>query len=186
VLKKLFLWIILTIGISLLFYLNENEANAQQVPDIVFETTNASAQPFDDHNFILNIDNLNKNKEICISRDCSFEIIKFHDSGHPAGGVSVPTPEIQSMYSGVDFRIYDTVYKNMSGLEREYQERWRIWANCDTKEIKKDEISICVKNEYDKITILNDFQGIEIPLSLVSGTYDPKSNVIKFTANFVE
>ena len=43
-----------------------------------------------------------------------------------------------------------------------------------------------VKNEYDKITILNDFQGIEIPLSLVSGTYDPKSNVIKFTANFVE
>ncbi|HZL22964.1 MAG TPA: hypothetical protein VFC05_06540, partial [Nitrososphaeraceae archaeon] len=86
--KKLFLWIILTIGISSLFYLNEKETNAQQVPDIVFETTNASAQPFDDHNFILNIDNLNKNKEICISRDCSFEIIKFHDSGHPAGGVS--------------------------------------------------------------------------------------------------
>ena len=138
-LKKLFLWIILTIGISSLFYLNEKETNAQQVPDIVFETTNASAQPFDDHNFILNIDNLNKNKEICISRDCSFEIIKFHDSGHPAGGVSVPTPEIQSMYTGVDFRIYDSVYKNMSGLEREYQERWRIWANCDTKEIKKDE-----------------------------------------------
>ena len=115
--------VILTIGISSLFYLNEKETNAQQVLDIVFETTNASAQPFDDHNFILNSDNLNKNKEICISRDCSFEIIKFHDSGHPVGGVSVPTPEIQSMYSGVDFRIYDSVYKNMSGLEREYQER---------------------------------------------------------------
>jgi hypothetical protein len=48
VLKKLFLWIILTIGISSLFYLNEKETNAQQVPDIVFETTNASAQPFDE------------------------------------------------------------------------------------------------------------------------------------------
>ena len=185
-LKKLFLWIILTIGISSLFYLNEKETNAQQVPDIIFETTNASAQSFSDHDFILNINNMTKNNEICISRDCSFEIIEFHDSGHPTGGVSVPTPGIQSMYSGVDFRLHDTVYKNMSGLEREYQERWRIWANCDTKEIKKDEISICVKNEYDKITILNDFQGIEIPLSLVSGTYDPKLNVIKFTANFVE
>ena len=41
-----------------------------QTPDIVFETTNASAQPFDNHNFVINIDNLNKNKELCISGDC--------------------------------------------------------------------------------------------------------------------
>ena len=42
--------VILTIGLSL-FYSNE-EASAQ-VPDIVFETTNASAQTFSDHDFIL-------------------------------------------------------------------------------------------------------------------------------------
>ena len=40
------------------------------------------------------------------------------------------------MYSGVDIRIHDPIYKNMSGLEREYQERWRIWANCDIAEIR--------------------------------------------------
>jgi hypothetical protein len=150
-LNILTLFIILTIiGIFLsLFYLQQ-EIQAQ-TPDIVFETTNASAQPFDDHNFIININNLNKNKELCISGDCSFEIIKFHDSGHPTGGVSLPTPGIQSMYSGVDFRIHDTAYNNMSGLEREYQERWRIWANCDIEEIKKDTaVFICGKNEYDK------------------------------------
>jgi hypothetical protein len=176
------------------FYLQQEiqaqQQSLHQTPNIVFETTNATAQPFDNHNFIININDLNKNKEICISGDCSFEIIKFHDSGHPAGGVSVPTPEIQSMYSGVDFRIHDIAYNNMSELEREYQERWRIWANCDTQEIQNKDtttaVSTCVKNEYDKITILNDFQGIEIPLSIVSGIYDPKSNVIKFTANFIE
>lgn len=173
---------------SSLFYSQQqiHAQQSQQTSDIVFETTNASAQPFDDHNIMININNLNKNKEICISGDCSFEIIKFHVSGHPTGGVSVPTPEIQSMYSGVDFRIHDSAYNNMSGLEREYQERWRIWANCDIEEIKKDTVFMCGKNPYDEITILNDFQGIEIPLSLISGTYDPKSNVIKFTANFVE
>ena len=130
---------------------------------------------------------MNKNKELCISGDCSFEIIKFHDSGHPTGGVSLPTPGIQSMYSGIDFRIHDTAYNNMSGLEREYQERWRIWVNCDIEEIKKDTaVFICGKNEYDKITISNDLQGIEIPLPLVSGIYDPKLDVMNVTANFVE
>ena len=79
-LKKLFLWIILTIGISSLFYLNEKETNAQQVPDIVFETTNTSSQSFRDHDFILNINNMTKNNEICKSGDCLIEIIEFHDS----------------------------------------------------------------------------------------------------------
>ena len=130
-LDKLFLSVILTIGLSL-FYSNE-EASAQ-VPDIVFETTNASAQSFGDHDFILNINNMTKNNEICKSGDCLIEIIEFHDSGHPTGGVSLPIPGIQSMYSGVDIRIHDPIYKNMSGLEREYQERWRIWANCDIAE----------------------------------------------------
>jgi hypothetical protein len=132
---------------------------------------------------------LNKNKEICTSGDCSFEIIKFHDSGHPTGGIGLPTPEIQSMYSGVDFRIHDIAYNNMSDLEREYQQRRKIWANCDIEEIKKDTttaVFICGKNEYDKITISNDWQGIGIPLSLVSGTYDPKLDVINYTANFVK
>lgn len=95
-LDKLFLSVILTIGLSL-FYSNE-EASAQ-VPDIVFETTNASAQTFSDHDFILNINNMTKNNEICKSGDCLIEIIEFHDSGHPTGGVSLPTPGIQSMYS---------------------------------------------------------------------------------------
>ena len=180
-LDKLFLSVILTIGLSL-FYSNE-EASAQ-VPDIVFETTNASAQSFSDHDFILNINNMTKNNEICKSGgDCLIEIIEFHDSGHPTGGVSLPTPGIQSMYSGVDIRIHDPIYKNMSGLEREYQERWRIWANCDIAEIK-DTIFICGKNDYDKITISNDLQGIEVPLPLISGAYDPELNVVTFAANF--
>jgi len=179
-LDKFFLSVILTIGLSL-FYSNE-EASAQ-VPDIVFETTNASAQSFSDHDFILNINNMTKNNEICKSGDCLIEIIEFHDSGHPTGGVSLPTPGIQSMYSGVDIRIHDPIYKNMSGLEREYQERWRIWANCDIAEIK-DTIFICGKNDYDKITISNDLQGIEVPLPLISGAYDPKLNVVTFAANF--
>jgi hypothetical protein len=42
------------------------------------------------------------------------------------------------------------------------------------------------KNEYDKITISNDLQGIKIPLPLVSGIYDPKLDVMNFTAIFVE
>ena len=179
-LDKLFLSVILTIGLSL-FYSNE-EASAQ-VPDIVFETTNASAQSFSDHDFILNINNMTKNNEICKSGDCLIEIIEFHDSGHPTGGVSLPTPGIQSMYSGVDIRIHDPIYKNMSGLEREYQERWRIWANCDIAEIK-DTIFICGKDDYDKITISNDLQGIEVPLPLISAAYDPELNVVTFDANF--
>ena len=63
-LDKLFLSVILTIDLSL-FYSNE-EASAR-VPDIVFETTNASAQSFRDHDFILNINNMTKNNEICKS-----------------------------------------------------------------------------------------------------------------------
>ena len=39
---------------------------------------------------------MTKNKEICKSEDCLIEIIEFHDSGHPTGGVSLPTPGIQS------------------------------------------------------------------------------------------
>ncbi len=75
----------------------------------------------------------------------------------------------------------------MSGLEREYQERWRIWANCDIEGTQKDTtVFVCGTNEYDKITISNDMQGIEIQLQLVSGTYDPKLDVLNFTANFVE
>ena len=54
---KLFLSVILTIGLSL-FY--SNEESSAQVPEIVFETTNASAQTLSDHDFILNINNMNK------------------------------------------------------------------------------------------------------------------------------
>lgn len=61
---------------------------------------------------------MTKNNEICKSGDCLIEIIEFHDSSHPTGGVSLPTPGIQSMYSEVDIRIHDPIYKNMSGLER--------------------------------------------------------------------
>jgi hypothetical protein len=97
----------------------QQQQSLQQPPDIVFETTNASIQSFKDYNFIITINDLNKNKDLCISGDCSFEIIKFHDSGHPTSdGVSMPTPDIQPMYSGVDFRIHDTVYNNMSDLKR--------------------------------------------------------------------
>jgi len=56
-LDKLFLSVILTIGLSL-FY--SNEESSAQVPEIVFETTNASAQTLSDHDFILNINNMNK------------------------------------------------------------------------------------------------------------------------------
>jgi len=40
---------------------------------------------------------MTKNKEICKLGDCLIEIIEFHDRGHPTGGVSLPTPGIQSM-----------------------------------------------------------------------------------------
>jgi hypothetical protein len=70
----------------------------------------------------------------------------------------------------------------MSGLEREYQERWRIWANCDAE--IKDTILICGKNDYDKITISNDLQDIEVSLPLISGAYDPELNVVTFATNF--
>ena len=128
---------------------------------------------------------MTKNNEICKSGDCLIEIIEFNISGHPtgAGGVSLPTPGIQSMYSGVDIRIHDPIYNNMSGLEREYQERWRIWTNCDIAEIK-DTIFIFGKNDYDKIAISNDLQGIEVQLPLISGAYDPELNVVTFAANF--
>ncbi len=56
-LDKLFLSVILTIGLSL-FY--SNEESSAQVPEIVFETTNASAQTLSDHDFILNINNMSK------------------------------------------------------------------------------------------------------------------------------
>ena len=52
-----------------------NEEASAQVPDIVFETTNASAQSFSDHDFILNINNMTKNNEICKSRDCLISLL---------------------------------------------------------------------------------------------------------------
>lgn len=177
---SIFLSIVIAIGFSLSFYSNE-EIHAQ-TPDIVFETTNASAPSFGDHNFTLSFNNMPKN-EMCKSGECLLEIIKFHDSGHPAGGVSLPTPGIQSMYSGVDVRINDSVYKNMSDLEREYQERWTIWASCDIEEIKNT-VFICGKNTYDTITFSNDFRGIEMPFPLTTGIYDSELNVMKFTSNF--
>ena len=46
-LTKLFLSVILIVGLFSLFYSNE-EANAQQVPDIVFKITKASDESLDD------------------------------------------------------------------------------------------------------------------------------------------
>ena len=65
----------------------------------------------------------------------------------------------------------------------EYQERWRIWANCDIAKIK-DTIFICGKNDYDKIIISNDLQGIKVLLPLISRACDPELNVVTFAANF--
>jgi hypothetical protein len=67
---------------SSLFYSQQqiHAQQSQQTSDIVFETTNASAQSFSDHDFILNINNVTKNNEICKSGDCLIEIIEFHDS----------------------------------------------------------------------------------------------------------
>ena len=84
-LDKFFLSVILTIGLSLVY---SNEEASAQVPNIVFETTNASVQSFGYYDFILNINNMTKNNEICKSGDCLIEKIEFHDSGHPTGGVS--------------------------------------------------------------------------------------------------
>jgi hypothetical protein len=135
-LDKLFLIVILTIGLFSLFYSNE-EANAQ-VPDIIFKITNASSESLDDHNFILNINNITTNKQICKSDDCSIEIIKFHDNGLSTATVSLPTPGIQNMHSGVDFRLVDTAYNNMSEIQREFQERWKVWGNCGIEDIIKE------------------------------------------------
>jgi hypothetical protein len=47
---------------SSLFYSQQqiHAQQSQQTSDIVFETTNASAQPFDDHNIMININNFKK------------------------------------------------------------------------------------------------------------------------------
>ena len=161
--------VILTIGFFSLFYLND-EANAQQVPpDIIFKITNASTESLDDHEFILSINNnMTTNKQICKSEDCLIEIIKFHDNGLNTATVSLPTPGIQNMHSGVDFRLHDTAYNNMSEMKRDFQERWKVWGNCGIEEIKETTF-ICGKDTYDTITLSNELQDIELMLPLVYG-----------------
>ena len=181
-LNKLFLWIALTIGFSSLFYLNE-EANAQQVPNIIFKITNASAESSDNYKFLLNITNMTTNKQICKSGDCLIQIIKFDDMGLSTATVSLPTPGIQNMHSGVDFRLHDTAYNNMSEIKREFQERWSVWGNCEIGEIEET-VFVCGHDTYDTITLSNKLQDIELMLPLVYGKYDPESDIMEFAANF--
>ena len=172
---------------TIIFYSSSSyyyDVYAQQVsPDIVFKITNASAESSSDHKFILNITNLNTHKQVCVSGDCSIEIIIFNDNGLSTASVSLPTPGIQSMHSGVDFRLHDIAYNNMSEIKRGFQERWSIGGNCDIEDIL-DTTIICGKDTYDTITLSNEFQDIEISLPLVHGKYNPESDIIIFTANF--
>ena len=132
---------------------------------------------------IILINNMTKNKEICKSGDCLIEIIEFDDNGISTGLVSLPTPGVQSMNSGVDIRIHDAEYKNMSEIKRAFQERWNIWANCNIEDIQNI-IFICGKDTYDTITLSNELQDIELQLPLVAGRYDPELDVMIFAANF--
>lgn len=159
------------------------DVKAQQVPDIVFKITNASAESLDDHKFILSINNMTTNKEICKSGDCLIEIIEVDDNGLSTASVSLPTPSIQNMHSGVDFRLHDTAYSNLSEIKRGFQERWSVWGNCDIEDIL-DTTFICGKDTYDTITLSNELQDIEIMLPLVYGKYNPESDIMIFAANF--
>lgn len=178
----IFFIVITIIGIfsSSLYLKQEIEA---QTPDIVFKVTNASSQSIDDHEFIININNIATNKEICKSGNCSIGIIKFNEYGVSTSNIFLPTQSIQNMHSGVDFRLHDTAYNNLSETERSSQERWNIWGNCAIENIK-DTPFVCGKDISDTITLSNQVQGINIILPLVHGKYDPKLDVLIFTANF--
>ena len=97
------------------------------------------------------------NKQICKSGDCLIEIIKFDDNGLSTATVSLPTPGIQNMHSGVDFRLLDTAYNNMSEIQREFQERWKVWGNCGIEDIKETTF-ICGKDTYDTLHYLTNYK----------------------------
>jgi hypothetical protein len=177
-----FFIVITTIGIfSFSFYLQQ-EIQAQ-APDIVFKITNASSQSIDDHKFIIDINNITTNKEICKSGNCSIEIIKLNEYGVSTSNIFLPTTDIQNMHAGVDFRLHDTAYNNLSETERSSQERWNIWGNCAIENIQNTPF-ICGKDISDTITLSNQIQGTDTILPLVHGKYDPESDIMIFTANF--
>jgi hypothetical protein len=173
---------ILTIIITIIIFSYYN-ANGEQSPDIFFKVNNASSQSVDDHEIIIKINNMPTNKEICKSGDCSIEIIKFNEYGVSTANIFLPTPGIQDMHSGVDFRLHDTAYNNLSETERSLQERWNIWGNCAFENIQDTEF-ICEKDTSDTITLSNQVQDINLILPLIFGKYDPKSDIMIFTANF--
>jgi hypothetical protein len=183
----IFFIVITTIGIfSSSFYLQQ-EIQAQ-TPDIVFKITNASFYSIDDHEFIIDINNIATNKEFCKSGNCSIEIIKFDEDGVNTSTTFLATPEartkdVQVMSSGVDFRLHDTAYNNLSETERSSQERWHISGNCYIENIQ-DPAFTCEKGYSDTILLSNEVQGSHIILPLVHGKYDPESDILIFTANF--
>jgi hypothetical protein len=175
------------IGIFAASFYSQQEIHAQQslqqTPDIVFKITNASSQSIDNQEFIININNLATNKEICKSGNCSIEIIKFNEYGVSTSNIFLPTQSIQNMHSGIDFRLNDSSYNNLSETEKSSQERWNIWGNCAIENIQDTSV-ICGKDISDTITLSNQVQGINIILPLVNGEYNPQSDVMIFTANF--
>jgi hypothetical protein len=173
---------LLTMIISIILFYYDN-ANGEQSPDIFFKVSNASSQSVDDHEITIDINNMTTNKEICKSGDCSIEIIKFNEYGVSTANIFLPTPGIQDMHSGVDFRLHDKAYNDLSKTERSLQERWNIWGNCAFENIKNTDF-ICGKDISDTITLSNQAQGINIILPLIFGKYDLESDMMIFTANF--
>ena len=179
---KVFLAIILVIG-TIILSISNVYAQKESIPDVIFVTTNSTAESFSEHEFNITINNITSHKGICKSKECTVEVIKLSDNGLSTGIVSPPDPTTQSMNSGVDIRIHDAGNNGMPEMKREFQERWSIWGNCEIGEIEET-VFVCGHDTYDTITLSNKLQDIELMLPLTEGKYDTITDKIIFTANF--
>ena len=83
--------------VSPVVYLQETNG---QKEDIVFETDNTNAKPFDKIEFIVNINDMATNKKVCQSGNCTIEVIEMIGNIIPTGLVMTPNPVTQRMNSG--------------------------------------------------------------------------------------
>lgn len=138
--------LLLSVLVLLLFGVANIYGQNQQTADVIFTTTNASIQSFNDHDFNIIINNMPSNKDICKSGNCSIEIIKLSENELPTGIISIPDPTTQTMNSGVDIRIHDAANDGMPEMKREFQERWSVWGNCEIADINRQILSVDTKH----------------------------------------
>src|SRR5215212_8861857 len=114
-----YIFVIIIIAIGLVFSIPSIHGQKESIADIIFVTTNSTAESFSEHDFNVTINNIMAHKDICKSEMCSIEVIKSSDNGLSTGIVSLPDPTTQNMNSGVDTRIHDAANNGISEMERE-------------------------------------------------------------------